>query len=159
MAKVILVCGKICSGKTTYAKDICRKRKAVLLSSDELISSMFHPNENEYHDMIIDKVHTYLMNKSLEIINAGTDVVLDWGFWTSLSREEISKFYNQQGIDIEWHYLDIKITNWDRNIKKRNNDVLNNKTMDYFVDCGLLDKLDILFVPPSADEIDVWVNL
>ncbi len=159
MAKVILLCGKICSGKTTYAKQICEERGAVLLSSDELISSLFHPNENDYHDRIIDKVHLYLMNKSTEIINSGADVVLDWGFWTPLSRETMSKFYHQQGVDIEWHYLNILKINWERNIKNRNNDVLNNKTTDYFVDCGLLDKLEKLFVPPLTDEIDVWVNL
>ncbi len=159
MAKAILLCGKICSGKTTYAKQICEERKAILLSSDELISAIFHPNENDYHDIIIDKVHSYLKNKSTEIIISGIDIVLDWGFWTPLSREQISKFYNQQGIEVEWHYLNISKTNWDRNIQKRNDDVLNYKTMDYFVDCGLLDKMEKLFVPPSTDEIDVWVNL
>ncbi len=159
MAKAILLCGKICSGKTTYAKQICEERGAVLLSSDELISAIFHPNENDYHDRIIDKVHAYLMHKSTEIIHSGTDVVLDWGFWTPLSRETISRFYHRQGIDIEWHYLDILKTNWERNIKSRNDAVLNNKTTDYFVDDGLLEKLERLFVQPSADEIDVWVNL
>jgi uridine kinase len=34
MAKVILICGKICSGKTTYAKRLLCENKAVLLSTD-----------------------------------------------------------------------------------------------------------------------------
>ncbi len=159
MPKVILICGKICSGKTTYAKQICRERMAVLLSSDELISSVFHPNENEYHDLIIEKVHTYLLNKSIEIIRSGTDVVLDWGFWTHSFRETVSTFYHKEEIETEWHYVDIVKANWERNIQSRNDDVRNNRTTDYFVDEGLLSKLERLFVPPSADEMDVWVNL
>ncbi len=99
------------------------------------------------------------MNKSLEILGAGTDVVLDWGFWTPQFRAKVSMFYKQNGINTEWHYLDIEKSNWDRNIEKRNSDVLNNKTTDYYVDCGLLNKLERLFVAPTVDEIDVWVNL
>ncbi len=119
---------------------------------------MFHPNENAYHDAIIDKVHAYLMNKSVEIIHAGRNVVLDWGFWTPSSRKEVSEFYYRHGIVAEWHYLDIEEEAWLRNVKKRNGDVLNGKTTDYFVDSGLRNKLEQLFVPPLNDEMDVWVR-
>ncbi len=159
MAKVMLLCGKICSGKTSYSKKLCNQNNAVLLSSDELISILFHPKENEYHDKIIAFVHQYLLSKSIEIVHTGTNCVLDWGFWTQLDREKTTNFYKQKGVEIEWYYLDIGNSNWERNIRKRNSDVLNNRTMDYFVDQGLLEKLDRMFEVPSNDDIDVWVDL
>lgn len=38
MAKIFLICGKICSGKSTYAERIRMKNHAVLLSVDEITS-------------------------------------------------------------------------------------------------------------------------
>ncbi len=159
MANVILICGKICAGKTVYVKKLMQENNAVLLSSDELISALFHPNENEYHDQVIDRVHKYLMKKSVEIINAGTSVILDWGFWTKRGRTDISDFYKSNGIEFEWHYIDIDNKQWQKNIDSRNETVLKNETTDYYVDSCLLQKCNSLFEVPEKDEIDVWCKV
>ncbi len=159
MPKVIFICGKICSGKTVYAKKLMQKNNAVLLSSDELISSLFHPDENEYHDKIIKNVHLYLLNKSVEILGCGADVILDWGFWTKAERENISAFYKQKDIGMEWHYIDISDEQWHLNISARNAAVLKNETTDYYVDSGLLQKLERKFEVPEKEEIDVWCEV
>ncbi len=159
MANIILICGKICAGKTVYAKKLMRKNNAVLLSSDELISALFHPHENEYHDRVINSVHEYLMKRSVEIVNAGTSVILDWGFWTEKSRKDISDFYKSNRINYEWHYIDIDNEKWQKNIEQRNEAVLRNETTDYYVDSGLLQKLESLFETPEKDEIDVWCKV
>ena len=39
MSKVILICGKICSGKSTYAEWLRVQNNAVLLSIDEIMST------------------------------------------------------------------------------------------------------------------------
>ena len=36
MAKIIVICGKICCGKSYYANQIKEKENAVILSCDEL---------------------------------------------------------------------------------------------------------------------------
>ena len=41
MAKVFLICGKICSGKSTYARKLMENRQAVLLSADEIMLALF----------------------------------------------------------------------------------------------------------------------
>ena len=40
MAEVILICGKICSGKSTWAKALCRESGALCLSVDELMLAL-----------------------------------------------------------------------------------------------------------------------
>ena len=37
MPKVIMICGKLCSGKSTYAKKLQQEGKAVVLSIDEIM--------------------------------------------------------------------------------------------------------------------------
>ncbi len=158
MPKIHLICGKICSGKTHYTRGLIAERGAVLLSSDELISALFHPNENDFHDKIIKKVHAYLFDKAAACARSGASVVLDWGFWSKTDRAAASAFFRKRGIAFEWHYIDVSDANWRRNIERRNAAVERGETTDYFVDEGLLAKLESLFEVPERSEIDVWVD-
>ena len=64
MPKVIMICGKICSGKTTYANKIKSTNHAVILSVDEIMLALFGQNvDGEY----VSKVKSYLYKKSLGI--------------------------------------------------------------------------------------------
>ncbi len=156
MAKAILLCGKIASGKSVYAQRISRQENAVLLSVDELVLSVLGNDLGEKHDAVTQRVQSYLFEKSLEIVHAGTNVLLDWGFWTKARREEARAFYRQHGIVSEFHYIDVPDDVWRRNIEKRNQAVRDGKSDAYFVDEGLLEKLESLFEAPSREEIDVW---
>ena len=40
MAKVFIMCGKLCSGKSTYANRIRQTHKAVILSIDEIMLTL-----------------------------------------------------------------------------------------------------------------------
>ena len=81
MAKVILICGKICSGKSYYAQWVQRENNAVILSCDEIESAIFHHSLGERYDEIADDIKKYLHKKTTEIVSTGSSVILDWGFW------------------------------------------------------------------------------
>lgn len=156
--KVIMICGKICCGKTTYAKPLLKSEKAVLLSCDEISLALFEEGLGEKHDEVMKKIKEYLYAKSLEIIDVGTSVVLDWGFWSKADRERAREFYRQNGIDCELHYIDISDRQWLKNTEKRNKEVVEKKTSAYFVDEGLIQKVNKIFEAPSENEIDVLFN-
>ncbi len=156
MAKVILICGKICSGKTFYCKSIQQKYNAVLLSCDEIESQIFHHSLGEKHDEVAVDIKKYLHKKTVDIISVGSNVVLDWGFWTRAERAEVSRYYQSKGIEFEWHYVDVTDEIWECNILSRNEAVISGKSDDYYVDEGLLNKIKSLFEIPTEDEMDVW---
>ncbi len=158
MAKVFMMCGKLCSGKSTYAKEISEKYNAVILSVDEITLALFGQGAGEKHDCYVEKTETYLYDKSLEIIGSGINVVLDWGFWTAKEREYARKFYSSNDIDYEFHYIDIDSFEWLKRLQKRNRDVLEHKSNAYYVDEGLAEKFMTVFEIPSKNEIDVWVS-
>ncbi len=158
MAKALLICGKICCGKSTYAKRLCAENHAVLLSVDEIMLALFGPYAGEKHDEYTEKIQNYLFQKSIEMIKSGINVVLDWGFWTSGKRSAARAFYTAQGIECEFHYLDLSDEAWKARIAHRNELVLKGESADYLVDENLAAKFDRLFEPPSEDEIDVWVQ-
>lgn len=160
MAKVIAVCGKICSGKTCYSHMIKEKENAVILSCDELTRDLFDNNLGDKHDEMAVRIWNYFKKKSVELVSAGCNVILDWGFWSAESRKSLTEFYSSQNIVCEWHYIDADDRTWHKNIEERNRRVLNGEGgSDYFLDKGLMEKLLSLWETPSEDEIDVWYTL
>lgn len=157
MKKVILICGKICSGKTYYAKQIQEKNKAVILSTDEATYDLINNEQGDFYNIFAERVNRYLRKKAVEIIHAGANVILDWGFWTRESRIEISEFFKLNNVQYEWHYIDVDDRTWYQNINKRNNLIKSGKGgANFYVDEGLLNKLLLSFEKPEKEEIDVW---
>lgn len=158
MPKVILICGKICVGKSTYAEKIRAENNAVLLSVDEIMLAVFGQYAGERHDEYVRNVQQYIFDKSLEILRAGADVLLDCGFWTKEHRDYSKEFYRQRGIPCELHLIDIDDKEWQRRIEKRNAAISAGRTDAYFVDENLLEKAEKGYETPSPDEVDVWVK-
>lgn len=159
MAKVIAICGKICSGKSYYANQMKDKENAVMLSTDEATYDLIDNEQGEYYNVFAEKVNKYLIKKAAEIVNAGCDVILDWGFWTKEDREATTKYFHQFGIDVEWHYVDIETSRWQQLIDERNAKIKNgNGGSDFYVDEGLMEKMLSKFEEPKRDEIDVWIE-
>ena len=158
MAKVFLICGKICSGKSTYAKQLQVADQSVILSVDEIMLAVFGLYAGEKHDEYAANVRHYLFQKSLEVIQAGVDVILDWGFWTKAGRNEAKAFYRSRNIEYELHYLDLGDEVWKARINQRNQFVIAGETTAYIVDSALAAKFEAIFEPPDKEEADVWVN-
>lgn len=158
MAKVILVCGKICSGKSTYAEQVRVENHAALLSVDEITLALFGQHCGDKHDDYVERTQNYLFGKSLELLGAGINVVLDWGFWKKEERDYAREFYRSRNIACELHYIDIGDGTWKERLLKRNSAVLSGETSAYYVDENLAAKFGALFEAPGRDEIDLWVE-
>lgn len=157
MAKVIAICGKICSGKSYYAKQIKARYNAVILSTDEATYDLIKNEQGEFYDTFADRVNKYLRKKAAEIVSAGCNVILDWGFWTREERKETTDYFNIYGIDVEWHYINIEKNRWEKLIEERNKRIEEgNGSSDFYLDDGLMKKLLSKFEEPTREEIDVW---
>lgn len=158
MAKVIFICGKICCGKSTYAEKLRVKNKAVILSIDEIMLNIFGQYAGEKHDEYAARTEKYLLGKSLELVDGGINVVLDWGSWTKAKRSEIRDFFTSRGIDFELHCIDITDEVWKERIDKRNGVVSEENNDAYYVDENLIAKFKAAYEPLCEDEIDVLVK-
>ena len=157
MAKVICICGKIASGKSYYAKKL--KENAVILSTDEVTYDLIDNEQGEFYDQFAVRVNKYLNKKAVEIVKAGTTVILDWGFWVKENRKKETDWLKEQGVEVEWHYVDISDEDWYKNIEIRNKKVEEgNGGCDFYVNEGLLKKVIDRFEIPDKEEIDVWYN-
>lgn len=157
MAKAVLICGKICCGKSTYAEQLRQQMKAVVLSCDEITLALFGQHIGEDHDLYVERTQTYLYWKAAQILQTGINVILDWGFWMKSEREEARAFFNARGLDCEFHYIDIAPQTWEVRREKRNRAVAAGQTEAYYVDAPLARKFENIFEPPQKEEIDLWL--
>ena len=149
MATVVLLCGKLCCGKSTYTKALLERRRAMLLSCDELMLSLLPEQLGDLHDEVARKAKGYLLARALELLALGIDVILDWGFWQKESRREAEAFFRSRGFETEWIYLNVTDEEWRRRIAKRNAEA---PPGAYRVDEGLLQKCISRFEEPSPEE-------
>lgn len=157
MAKVILICGKIASGKSYYANQIKKQEKAVILNTDELTYALFDNEQGEQYEDRANRANNYLMKKTVELVKNECNVILDWGFWTVDIRNKITKYFKDNNVKTEWHYIDIDDNLWNKNIEKRNKETQGNvESHDFYVTEGLKNKVLNMFEIPSIEEIDVW---
>lgn len=158
MAKVIMTCGRICTGKSTYAEKLRKERRGVVLSVDEITLALFEHDIGDKHDEYVERAEKYLYGKSLEITESGIDAILDWGFWQKRERDYAREFYKSNGVECEFHYIDIDDEEWKKRIEKRNKKVEAGELSAYFIDENLAEKAAGFFEKPEESEIDVWIK-
>ncbi len=158
MSEIILVCGKTCSGKTTYTKKLIQEIKAVHLSVDEISLAIFGGHISEFHAEVVEKIINYLFEKSIELHNIGFNVVIDTGFWQKADRDEANNFYKKYNITPLWHYIDISDDLWRQRIARRNYAVKAGEVMDYLIDDNTIDFFLNLWETPKKEEIDIWIT-
>ena len=147
--KIILLIGKICCGKSTYAKEL----GGMLISCDQLMQSMFPGGCGDQHDLLAERARKYLLGLARQCAEAGVTPVVDFGFWTPAMRQEAIDAL--EGFELDWRYLDVPEDEWKRRIAKRNAAIQAGQAdpSDYFVDDGLLEKVNNLFIPPTEEEL------
>lgn len=64
VAKVIMICGRLCSGKSKYAEQLRLEYNAVVLSADENMLVLFDRQAGEKHDEYVKKIKEFLYKYS-----------------------------------------------------------------------------------------------
>ena len=156
MGKVILVCGKICSGKSYYSKMLKAKLNAVIIAPDEFTYELINNEQGEFYNVFSERLNKYLTKKVGEIARAGANVIFERGLWSSKDRKDIKEYYKNNNIECEIHYVYVDDNSWKKNIEERNKRVLEgNGGSDFYLDEGLMKKLESKWEEPKKDEYDV----
>ncbi|MEX0336946.1 AAA family ATPase [Vibrio tubiashii] len=124
MARLILVCGPIGSGKTTYSMSLCSEIKAVKFSIDPWMQRLFAKDmvSLDFSWMMerASRCYEQIWEVSEQILSLDGNVVLDLGFTTKTQRDTFISKANTLNITAEIHYLEAKTETRRQRIAKRN---------------------------------------
>jgi len=116
-ARLILTCGLPGAGKTTLARQLAADRRAVCLTKDEWLWAL---GSSPWDEPTREKVEQELWNLAQEILRLGVSVVLDFGLWARIERDEMRSVARGLGAGVELHYLDVPTDELWRRIDARN---------------------------------------
>ncbi|MBL8056148.1 MAG: AAA family ATPase [Anaerolineales bacterium] len=121
MATLHLMVGLPCSGKTTLARRLEVERSALRLTPDEWQIRLFgqdvlDPEHNARHDLI----EALLWEVGARTLALGTNVILDFGFWAQVEREDFRARARRLGAASEVHYLEVPEAELLRRLEARN---------------------------------------
>lgn len=97
-ATVHLLHGLPGCGKTRFASQLAAERRCVHLSHDEWVVRLFGARPSPAQiEAVREPVHAMLWTYTSRIVGAGSDVVLDFGFWTRSERDQAREQVRRMG--------------------------------------------------------------
>lgn len=150
MSKVTLLVGRIGSGKTYTASLLKEEYDAVVLSSDEMMLSLFDVCLGARHREFERKCYGYLCLVAESIIKTKRDVILDFGCWFESEIADIKSFFDSKNIQLETVYIYADDDVRKERIKKRNELLLKSQKREYIIDDEKLSRFDKKFEEPKS---------
>ena len=100
--RLIIVCGLPGSGKTTRAKTLEAKLRAVRFCPDEWMQSL---SIDIYNEEARARVEALQWKLTQELLSLGLRVIIEWGTWGRSERDALRLRARELGAAVELHYL------------------------------------------------------
>jgi len=101
-SRLIIVCGLPGSGKTTRAKSLEAKLRAVRFCPDDWMESL---SIDIYNEEARGKVEALQWKLAQELLALGLIVIIEWGTWGRSERDVLRLRARELGAAVELHYL------------------------------------------------------
>jgi predicted kinase len=101
-ARLVLICGLPASGKSTLARRLAPQIDAIRLDKDGWVTQL---GGDVWDDAFRVRVEQQLWQLSLDLLARGQNVILEWGHWARVERDEKRLGARALGVGVELHYL------------------------------------------------------
>lgn len=154
MATLVLCCGRVCSGKSTFSRKIESDRGFFHFSADEWMLRLFgETNDRAEFDARLSRCRGLIEDLASRLLARGTDVVLDFGFWTRIDRDATRARFSSSGHRVILVYFPI---DQDTQLAYARNRAATGKEGEYAFDGETIGTLNRFFEEPSPEE--GWVD-
>ena len=100
--RLILICGLPASGKSTLARELASNIPAIRLDKDTWVTQLGADLWDDEFRVLLER-QLWVLTKDL--LARGQSVILEWGHWARVEREEKRLEARALGVDVELHYL------------------------------------------------------
>lgn len=150
-ATLIFLCGKMAAGKSTLARDLAQRERAVLLREDEFLGRLFPGEITSIQAYVTcsSRLKNALAPHICALLSMGISVVLDFPGNTKAQRAWFRELVERANVPHELHFIDASDDVCKRQLKERSKGlpVGTRWTTD-----AEFDAMTSYFQPPSVDE-------
>ena len=101
--RLVLICGLPASGKSTLARQLADRIPAIRLDKDEWVTQL---GGDVWDHAFRVRVESQLWALTLDLLAQGQSVILEWGHWARVERDEKRLGARSLGVGAELHFLD-----------------------------------------------------
>jgi predicted kinase len=105
-ARLVLICGLPAAGKSMLARRLAPKIGAIRLDKDEWTSQL---GADIWDAAFRDRLEPQLWRHAQELLSRGVSVILEWGHWARVERDEKRLGARALGVGVELHYLEVPL--------------------------------------------------
>jgi predicted kinase len=99
----VLICGLPASGKSTLARQLAPKIPAIRLDKDGWVTQLGADVWDDEFRVLLER---QLWALTQELLAQGQSVILEWGHWARVERDEKRLGARALGVGVELHHLD-----------------------------------------------------
>ena len=108
-AELVLCCGRVCSGKSTYARSL-EASGYFRFSADAWMLHFYEPSEDRaVFDAQLARCKAMIRWQAEKLLASGQSVVLDDGFWTRAERDETKRHFADRGVIVRLEVFPIDL--------------------------------------------------
>ena len=150
-AKLIFVCGKMAAGKSTLARDLADREKAVLLVQDDLVAALFPGEITDIPSFVnrYGRLKNALTPHICILLSRGTSVVLDFAAATKAQRTWFRELIERTHVEHELHFVDASDDLCKSQLRERSTGLPAGTRWTTEED---FEAINAYFQPPSEDE-------
>jgi predicted kinase len=145
--RLVLLCGLPASGKTTLARELAEAYAAVRLNTDEWKLAL---GIDPFDDERRVRLESQLWALAQRLLSLGTSVILEWGFWARVERDEMREVARSLGASVELRFLDVPFDELVRRVVERTAAGGIPITADHMV------AYRRIFQPPTDEELSLF---
>jgi predicted kinase len=115
--RLVLICGLPASGKSTLARQLAPKIPAIRLDKDGWATQL---GADLWDEEFRVRLEHQLWVLSQDLLARGQSVILEWGHWARVERDEKRLGARALGVGVELHYLDAPLEELIERAERRN---------------------------------------
>lgn len=149
-ARLVLICGLPASGKSTLARQLAVTIPAVRLDKDEWVTQL---GGDVWDHTFRVRVERQLWALTLNLLAQGQSVILEWGHWARVERDEKRLGARSLGVGVELHFLDAPL---DKLIERADRRTASGEWTAAPMTRAHFEEWSMIFQPPDEEEFSLF---